>query len=192
VPASHTEPALGPGSEARATQAMYNETTEGSEPADSNIEQAQYCDSGSPPYGGGGYCGGGYGGNMPMGMQTGGFAPSPVPPNYVAGGPQWGMPITGTPIGLPGPPHIPLGTPAGLQKHVMTNHTRYRMPPPVAKVHMTVKQRPGLNYPRPVNNVSVNETQREPFRLLPAWLTGAHHNGGGGNGDCGPYGPQCQ
>ena len=48
-------------------------------------------------------------GNMPMGMPTGGFAPPAVPPNMIAGAPQWGMPITGTPIGLPGPPHIPLG-----------------------------------------------------------------------------------
>ena len=113
---------------------------------------------------------------MPMGMPTGGFAPPAVPPNMIAGAPQWGMPITGTPIGLPGPPHIPLGVPAGLQKHVMKNRTRVLLPPPVAKVEMSVKQRPGLNYPRPVNHVYVDETQREPFRLLPAWLTGAFHH----------------
>ena len=55
-------------------------------------------------------------GSMPMGMPTGGFAPPAVPPNMIAGAPQWGMPITGTPIGLPGPPHVPLGSPAGLQQ----------------------------------------------------------------------------
>jgi hypothetical protein len=44
----------------------------------------------------------------------GGFGQSAV--NPINGGPagSWGMPITGTPIGLPGPPHIPLGVPAGL------------------------------------------------------------------------------
>ena len=99
-----------------------------------------------------------------------------VPPNMIAGAPQWGMPITGTPIGLPGPPHVPLGTPAGLQKHVMKNRTRVMLPPPVSKMEMSVKQRPGLNYPRPVNHVDVDETQREPFRLLPAWLTDAFHH----------------
>ena len=43
---------------------------------------------------------------------------------------------------------------------------------------MSVKQRPGLNYPRPVNHVHVDETQREPFRLLPGWLTGVFHHDG--------------
>ena len=43
-----------------------------------------------------------------------------APANYIAGvtAPQYGMPMCGTPIGLPGPPHVPLGVPAGLQKHV--------------------------------------------------------------------------
>jgi hypothetical protein len=132
---------------------------------------------------------------MPMGMQTAGFAPPSVPPNMIAGGPQWGMPITGTPIGLPGPPHIPLGVPAGLQQHTMKNKTRIKMPPPVAKMHLTVKQRPGLNYPRPVNHVHVNETQREPLRLIPGWLSGVfsgHHGTGAGGAGGGGYGQNCQ
>src|SRR5438046_3025089 len=114
--------------------------------------------------------------NMPMGMPTGGFAPPAVPPNMIAGAPQWGMPITGTPIGLPGPPHIPLGVPAGLQKHVMKNRTRVMLPPPVTKMELSVKQRPGLNYPRPDDHAYVDETQREPFRLLPEWMTSALHH----------------
>ena len=54
-----------------------------------------------------------------------------LPPGFVAGvtAPQYGMPISGTPIGLPGPPHIPLGVPAGLQKHViMQPHARCTSP----------------------------------------------------------------
>jgi hypothetical protein len=136
---------------------------------------------------------------MPMGMPTSGFAPPAMPPNMIAGAPQWGMPITGTPIGLPGPPHIPLGVPAGLQKHTMRNRTRVLMPPPVDHVKVTVKHRPGLNYPRPVNHVHVNETQREPLRLVPSWLTNMfHHNGGGlfghrAGAGAGAYGdPNCQ
>ncbi len=50
------------------------------------------------------------------------------------------------------------------------------MPPPVTKVEMSVKQRPGLNYPRPVDHVYVDETQREPIHLLPTWLTDAFHD----------------
>jgi hypothetical protein len=142
-------------------------------PSDDGVVPAQYC------YGGGD-------GNMPLGMPTAGFAPPAVPPNMIAG-PEWGMPMSGTPIGLPGPPHIPLGTPAGLQQHVMKNRTRVVMPPPVAKVNVTVKQRPGLNYPRPVNRVRIDETRREPLRLVPGWLSGLfeHHNAGNAyNADC--------
>ncbi len=60
------------------------------------------------------------------GEMMGGAGPGAFMPGYVAGmnAPQYGMPITGTPIGLAGPPHVPLGVPAGLQQHVMVNHTR--------------------------------------------------------------------
>jgi hypothetical protein len=156
------------------------------QPAGNGVSPAQYCDEGDPacecgPSYAGGPCGP-YGdgsmGNMPVGMPTSGFAPTAVPPNMVAGAPQWGMPITGTPIGLPGPPHVPLGVPAGLQKHVIKNRTKVVVPPPVTKMEMSVKQRPGLNYPRPDDHVYADETQREPFRLVPSWLTGIfhHHN----------------
>jgi hypothetical protein len=114
----------------------------------------------------------GYGGapSMPMGMATAGFSPPAVPPNMIATS-EWGMPMSGTPIGLPGPPHIPLGTPAGLQQHAMHNKTRVVMPPPVARMDMTVKQRPGMNYPRPVTRVRVDETRREPVSLMPGCLS---------------------
>ncbi len=104
----------------------------------------------------------------PMGMSTASFAPQVVPPGAMSGvgGPQWGMPITGTPIGLPGPPHIPLGSPAGLTKHVMKNRTRVLMPPPVHKMRISVKQRPGMDYPRPVNHVRIDEANRAGFRLF--------------------------
>ncbi len=137
------------------------------------IEQAQYYDEGGYE---GGYCPPGQGGAPmgPQGMPTSGFAPPIAPPGVVSGvsGPQWGMPITGTPIGLPGPPHVPLGHPAGLVKHEMKNKTRVLMPPPVHKMKMTVKQRPGMNYPRPVNNVNISETNRAPFRLFGGTVPG--------------------
>lgn len=170
------------------------------------VEHAQYAE-GMPAeqcYEGGGYAGGGYAGGMqpPMGMPTSGFAPQAVPPHLVSGmtTPQWGMPITGTPIGLPGPPHIPLGHEAGLTKHVMKNHTRVMMPPPVHKETITVKQRPGMNYPRPVNHVNIAETNRAGLRLFHGTVghgvhnmfhkLGSHHNGGAAQ-ECPPEGEYC-
>ena len=162
--------------------------------ADGSVAPAGYCPSGCND--GGGQCyggGGGYydgGGQMPMGVPTAGFAPQPMPPNMMTGGPTWGMPITGTPIGLPGPPHVPLGSPAGLQAHIMTNHTRMDIPPVVSKMTMSVKERPGLNYPRPVNHITVDEVHREPGGLFEK-VCGLFSNAGTGpprqlSGDCGP------
>jgi len=111
--------------------------------------------------------GGGYGvPGPPRGMPTSAFAPQAMPPHLVSGinTPQWGMPHVGTPIGLPGPPHIPLGHEAGLTSHTMRNHTRVRMPPPVHNMKIDVRQRPGMNYPRPVNHVNIAETNRAGFR----------------------------
>jgi hypothetical protein len=133
---------------------------------DPNVDPAQFCAGCGPGGGGGGYYGGPGMDNMPMGMSTAGFAPPAVPPQMLAGGGQYGMPITGTPIGLPGPPHIPLGGPAGLQRHVMKNRTRVAIPPPTSEVNISVKQRPGLNYPNPASKVYVDEVHREPARIF--------------------------
>lgn len=141
------------------------------------VEQAQYYD-GEQAYGGGEYVPEGYapgcmtgpGARGPMGPQgvPSNFAPPATPPHLISGinGPQYGMPSVGTPIGLPGPPHIPLGHQAGLTSHTIKNRTRVLMPPPVHNMKMTVKQRPGMNYPRPVNNVDVSEVNRAPLKLI--------------------------
>ena len=67
-----------------------------------------------------------------------------VPQNYIAGvtGPQWGMTMSGTPIGLPGPPHVPLGVPAGLQRYTIVNHTKVLLPEPTQHVRVDVKEPP--------------------------------------------------
>lgn len=107
---------------------------------------------------------GGGGGDMgaycPPGMMGGGMGfPGSLPPNYVAGvtAPQYGMTMSGTPIGLPGPPHIPLGGPAGLQSHTMKNHTKYHIPGPTEHFKVHVRQQPGFSYPKPVNRVHIRE-----------------------------------
>jgi len=114
--------------------------------------------------------GGGFGGGFPAGMPCGPDG-SPLPmsstgivPNYVSGvtSPQYGMPYVGTPIGLPGPPHIPLGVPAGLQRHVMKNHTHYDIPQPAPSMRVHVKQRPGFSYPKPATHVFIKEQMIAP------------------------------
>jgi hypothetical protein len=93
-----------------------------------------------------------------MGAQAGMQGPCPMP-GYVAGvtAPQYGMPISGTPIGLVGPPHVPLGIPAGLQDHTIVNHTRVSIPQPVTHERIDVRQEPGIRYPDPANHVRIVE-----------------------------------
>lgn len=100
---------------------------------------------------------------MPVGM-NGPCGPNVMSAGYVAGvtAPQWGMPMSGTPIGLPGPPHIPLGVPAGLQKHEIRNHTRMNIPGPTEHVRIDVRQQPGFSYPKPPNHMFITEKQVAP------------------------------
>jgi hypothetical protein len=94
---------------------------------------------------------------MPMGAHVGPAATTPV--NYISGvtGPQYGMPMCGTPTGLPGPPHVPFGSPAGLRRHVMKNHTMMHMPGPTRHVRIDVRQDPGFTYPKPANHAWIVE-----------------------------------
>ncbi len=114
------------------------------------------------PGGGGPACGCGPGGACVPGFN--GTLPAGSPPQFVAGvtAPEYGMPMSGTPIGLPGPPHIPLGVPAGLQKHVIANHTKYHIPPPVKRFKIDVKEKPGFSYPKPVDHVEITEHKHMP------------------------------
>jgi hypothetical protein len=92
-------------------------------------------------------------------VQEGGMpGPCPVGP-YVAGmtAPQYGMPMSGTPIGLVGPPHVPLGVPAGLQGHTIVNHTVVHLPEPTHQVRVDVKQEPGMSYPAAADRVRIVE-----------------------------------
>lgn len=120
--------------------------------------------------------GGGAGGplplNCPMPCGMPGLAGPPIDggpmmasAGMIAGmtGPQYGMPMTGTPIGLPGPPHVPLGVPAGLQKHVMKNHTFMHIPEPVEQVKVHVKQTPGMSYPQPAKRAFIQEHVKTPL-----------------------------
>lgn len=88
----------------------------------------------------------------------------PSLPGMIAGvnAPQYGMPMSGTPIGLPGPPHIPLGHPAGLKKHVIRNHTHMNIPQPVDKIKMDVRMQPGYSYPNPVSRIKITEQNIHP------------------------------
>ena len=120
------------------------------------------------------------------GGMPGAAAPGAVPPNYVSGVtyPQWGMPMSGTPIGLPGPPHIPLGGPAGLQKHVIRNRTHVHVPKPVKNFKITVKQTPGYSYPRPVSRVRIDEHTSQVPTGNHNPLFNRHKHVDNGSGDC--------
>lgn len=108
---------------------------------------------------------GGPGGPTAMGPCGNGVMPA----GYVAGvtAPQWGMPMCGTPIGLAGPPHVPFGTPAGLQKHTMVNHTCVNLPEPTQRVRIDVRQDPGISYPKPANRAWIVE---QPATNGPGWF----------------------
>ncbi len=85
-------------------------------------------------------------------------------PKYVAGvtAPQYGMVSSGTPIGLPGPPHLPFGAPAGLHTHSMVNHTPHHLPKPVGNFKIHVKQNPGFSYPTPPSRMYIREQMIHP------------------------------
>jgi hypothetical protein len=124
-----------------------------------------------------------------------GGATGGLPPAFIAGmtAPQYGMPLTGTPIGLPGPPHIPMGIPAGLQAHSIKNMTKMHIPGPVKHFRMNVKQEPGFNYPDPPHNVHITETTVTPKFWFKQPQASKYRNvpGEAGICDC-PDGEQCQ
>lgn len=100
---------------------------------------------------------------------------------------QYGMAMTATPIGLPGPPHIPLGSPAGLQKQVIKNHTMQGYPSPVARTNIHVRQTPGTSYPRPARNAYIGENALPQIGPgTPGGMPGGFGGGGAGGANCPP------
>ncbi|MGC6442480.1 MAG: hypothetical protein ACON4H_07435 [Rubripirellula sp.] len=75
---------------------------------------------------------------------------------------QYGMTMSATPIGIPGPPHLPLGHPAGLQKHVMRNHTAVKMPRPSEKIRIDVRNQPGYSYPATADRIRITSQNLNP------------------------------
>lgn len=104
------------------------------------------------------------GGGASPGLVGGPAGLPPGLPGQISGvtAPQYGMPMSGTPIGLPGPPHIPLGVPAGLQKHVIKNHTPMNLPRPTEEVRIGVRQQPGYSYPQPASRINITEQNIHP------------------------------
>ncbi len=101
---------------------------------------------------------GGVPGPMIMGGMAGPGMPGVNPISGVGGTPQWGMPITATPIGLPGPAHLPLGTPASLKSHTVRNLSKNQLPDPVDHMLIDVKHDPGYRLPPPVKHIQYSET----------------------------------
>ena len=124
----------------------------------------------------------------PMGPMRG-AAPG-CGPNLVAGVnlPAYGMPYCGTPIGLPGPPHVPLGRPAGLQSHTMRNLTDVDIGAPVDHMLIDVKHDPGLSLPHPVKHVQYTEKHPvySPGEVSVPAGAGMYGAGAGAGGYCPP------
>jgi len=136
------------------------------------------------PIGGIGTRGGGIPTAMMMGPAPGQPGPAGVPVSGVGSTPYWGMPITGTPIGLPGPPHLPYGGPAGLQSHTVRNLTKQHIPKPVDHMLLDVKHNPGIRLPDPVKHIQY--TENHPEFKNPVVHEGAPYGPYPGPG---PYGP---
>lgn len=123
----------------------------------------------------GGYQGIGQGG-VPGALMMGGPA-GPGQPPYdpivgVNGVPMYGYPVTGTPIGLPGPPHIPYGRPAGLKSHTVRNTTDTNLPRPVDHMLIDVRHEPGISLPEPVRYIQYTEKHPDYQQgevSMPAW-----------------------
>ena len=92
-----------------------------------------------------------------------------------SGAMMYGQPYTSTPIGLAGPPHLPLGRPAGLKSHVVRNLSDVQMHRPVENMLIDVKHEPGINMPPPVSHIQYTETHptyRPGEVSWPRWATG--------------------
>ncbi len=152
-----------PGQSGGVQKASHIETVDG--------EQDQHV----PPMPIGSHIGIGRGG-VPSDLMVGGpSAPGQPPYNPIAGVggvPMYGYPSTSTPIGLPGPAHIPLGRPAGLKSHTMRNTTDYDIPKPVDHMLIDVRHEPGISMPQPVKYMQY--TEKHPSYSsgdlsVPAW-----------------------
>ena len=114
--------------------------------------------------------------------------PGGSPISGVGGVPVWGYPITGTPIGLAGPPHIPFGAPAGLKSYTMRNLSPDHLPGPVDHMLVDVKHTPGYSLPAPVKHIEYTEEHPvigEGQLAYPKW---ALPDGNGGGANCPPQG----
>ena len=97
-------------------------------------------------------------GPMMMGIPGGSGQPAFSPISGAPGMPVWGQTTSATPIGLPGPPHLPLGKPASLKSHTVRNLTETDLPKPVDEFTIDVKHSPGISLPKPVKHVEYTET----------------------------------
>ena len=128
------------------------------------------------------------GGGVPSAMIAagGGVPGQPVQPVAGMGAmPPWGMPMTGTPIGLVGPPHLPFGRPAGLRSHTIRNLSNNRMPEPTRDLLIDVKHKPGYSVPEPVRHIQY--TEDNPV-FAPGEVAHPISGGSGGAAWCPPNG----
>ncbi len=119
--------------------------------------------------------------SVPNPMIVGGGAPPGMPPMHPIAGmgtiPPWGMTTTGTPIGLPGPAHLPYGGRAGLKSHTVRNNTKVDIGKPVPHFLLDVKHSPGYRLPKPVSHVEYEETHPHYIDGDASWPRWQQHPG---------------
>ncbi|MEZ6123335.1 MAG: hypothetical protein R3C49_09195 [Planctomycetaceae bacterium] len=138
------------------------------------------------------YLNGAVGGGVPGAMIAagGGFPGQPSMPVAGMGNmPPWGMPMTGTPIGLPGPPHLPYGGPASLRSHTMRNLSPNNIPEPTRDLLIDVKHNPGYSLPEPVRHIQYTENHpvHSPGEVTVPVSGGGFGGPGMGGEYCPPY-----
>lgn len=84
--------------------------------------------------------------------------PSPHPIAGMGNIPNWGQPMTGSPIGLVGPAYLPLGGDASLRSHTIYNKTERDVGKPVRDFTAVVRHDPGIKLPHPVSHMEYTET----------------------------------
>lgn len=99
---------------------------------------------------------------IPGRVLAGGPTAPGMPPMHPIAGmgpiPPYGMPYVGTPLGLPGPTHLPLGQRASLRSYTVRNLSKTDLPEPTRDFLLDVKHDPPLRLPEPVRHVQYSES----------------------------------
>lgn len=102
---------------------------------------------------------------MVMGTFQGPGRPAYNPIAGRGGVPSYGMPYTSSPIGMDGPPTLPMGGPASLRSYTIRNRTKMNIPKPTEHVLVDIERKPGYSLPKTASHIKI--TERHPLPDVP-------------------------